>query len=80
MKCIYKECDFTAARDNMRKNRNSEVVPADVNRVRLMTVVSDRNDYINAVFQNVCRKLSNNDNMVANNGSLILKPDDQMTA
>ena len=56
MKRIYKECDFTAARDNMRKNRNPEVVPADVNRVRLMTVVPDRNDYINAVFQNVCRK------------------------
>ena len=56
MKRIYKECDYTAARENVRKNRNPEVVPADVNRVRLMTVVPDRNDYINAIFQNVCRK------------------------
>ena len=58
MKHIYKDSDFTAARDNVRKNRNPEVIPADVNRVRLMTVVPDRNDYINAVFQHVCRKLN----------------------
>ena len=59
MKCVYKkESDFTAAqaKENSEKNRNPEVVPADVNRLRLMTVVHDRNDYINAVFINVCIK------------------------
>ena len=55
MKHIYKDTDFAAARNNMRKNRNPGVVPADVNRVRLITLVPDRNDYINAVFQHVCR-------------------------
>ena len=57
MKRVYKDCDFVAARDNIRKNRNPDVVPADINRVRLMTVVPGRNDYINAVFQHVCRKI-----------------------
>ena len=58
MKHIYKEDDLTAPRDNVRKNRNPEVIPTDVNRVHLMTMVPDRNDYINAVFQHVRRKLT----------------------
>ena len=58
MNRIYKDTDVVAARKNSRRNRNPEVIPADVNRVRLMTVVPDRNDYINAVFQTVCRNLN----------------------
>ena len=54
MKHVNKESDITVARENSGKNRNCDVVPANANRVRLITVVSDRNDYINAVFLHVC--------------------------
>ena len=75
MKHIYKETDFAAARNNIGKNRNPDVVPADIHRVRLMTVVPDRNDYINAVFQHVCRKYSIKNIMVAKQVSFLLKND-----
>ena len=53
MKHINKESELTAARKNSGKNRNHDIVPSDVNRVFLMTVVPNRNDYINAVFLHV---------------------------
>ena len=60
MKRVYKESELTAARGNSGKNRKPNIVAADANRVRLMTVVPDRNDYINAVFLHVSPILSNN--------------------
>ena len=54
MKHVNKLNDITVARENSVKNRNCDLVPANANRVRLITVVSDRNDYINAVFLHVC--------------------------
>ena len=54
MKHVNKESDITVARENSGKNRNCDVVPSDANRVCLITVVSDRNDNINAVFLHVC--------------------------
>ena len=56
MKHVFKNEELIDARENSGKNRNPTVVPADVNRVRLMTVVPDRNDYINAVFLHVSYK------------------------
>ena len=54
MKRVYKDSDLTIARENSGKNQNPNVIPADNNRVRLLTVVPERNDYINAVFIHVC--------------------------
>ena len=55
MNRVYKASNFTDARneENSSKNRNPDVVPTNGNRVRLMTVVPNRNDYINAVFLDV---------------------------
>ena len=55
MKRVYKASNFTDARneENLAKNRNPDVVPTNANRVRLMTLIPSRNDYINAVFLDV---------------------------
>ena len=55
MKRVFKASNFTDARneENLAKNRNPDVVPTNANRVRLMTLVPSRNDYINAVFLDV---------------------------
>ena len=58
MKRVYKDSDITIARENSGKNKNPDVVPADVNRVHLMTVIPNRNDYISAVFVHVCISLT----------------------